>query len=110
MQFDPTANFSSNCAFETRREVSLEITREKSKLKAKAMNGVSNQLKHVTREEECETVNDDTLCEPPDSDAVEKKIEVDPFVSLSMEIIVIPQMTHTFFNRFMKSTVMFYSK
>ena len=84
MQFDPTANFSSNCAFETRREISLEITREKSKLKTKASNEVYNQIKHVevTREEECGIVNDDTLCEPPDCDAVEKKIEVDPFVSL----------------------------
>ena len=112
MQFDPTANFSSNCAFETRREVAVEITREKSKLKTKAMNGVSNKLKQETREEECEAVSDDALCKPPNSDAVAKKIEVDPFVSLSMEKFVIPQLTHSFFtlHRFMKSTAIFCTK
>lgn len=77
MQFDPTANYSSNYAFETRREISTEMNREKCKLKPKV---VDNKEKFAGGEEEKGEVVK-SICESPDEPPDEIILKVDPFVS-----------------------------
>jgi hypothetical protein len=91
MQFDTTANFSANFSFETRREVSVEINREKCKLKAKTSNGIPNKAICAGDQQEDEVgevVKDDKLSEPPECVEIEEQMfAVEPIVSLSMNSI-----------------------
>lgn len=84
MQFDPTANYSSNYAFESRREISVEINREKSKLvttktvnkKEKCSDGGEDKVKGI------ENIVDDSNRDSPDVESSNEIIlKVDPFVS-----------------------------
>lgn len=102
MQFDSTANFSGNCAFETRRQVSLELNNEKCKLKAQIANKTSKLEKiadEVEGNEEKYEVEHDTDCESPDIDICKGIIlNVDLYVSyFSMNIdCYSPFMIHVF--------------
>jgi hypothetical protein len=85
MQFDTTANFSSNFSLENRHEVSKELIRKECQSKVKTSTGV---LKIENREgdkneiEKVKEVKDDKISDPQECLAiVDTKSQLEPIVS-----------------------------